>query len=382
MKTLRGYHLVFGLTLLALAALGTWWLIFFARAVEFERDARMSQLRHAAVVAALTLGHRSQPPAPGRIEGPVTLEIVPRELAGGDRPGVPIGPLHPQFVVRPAAAPVDAVEQALWRRKIMVFGEGLLMLVLLAVCTFMLYRLVRQERRHMRRMETFVAAVTHEMKTPLTGLKSLLQTFSDGRVPQSEQAKLYAMGLKEAERLEHMVENILIAGRLRGGAYRVHNEPVALRPFLEGFVEHRRRYLVDRPDAVGLVWEPRAEDVAVHCDPQALRIVLENLTDNAFKYGGSQTGPPQVTLRVRHEPGRVRLSVEDAGMGFDPDRAEDLFVPFTRVITGPAASQHGTGLGLPISRELARRMGGEIQARSPGPGKGSRFTVSLREVEA
>ena len=80
----------------------------------------------------------------------------------------------------------------------MVTGEGGLLFSLLAICTVMLYRQVRQQRRQMKRMESFIAAVSHEMKTPLTGIKSMLQTFADGGVPETSGTRLYAMGLKEA----------------------------------------------------------------------------------------------------------------------------------------------------------------------------------------
>jgi signal transduction histidine kinase len=78
----------------------------------------------------------------------------------------------------------------------------------------------------------------------------------------------------------------------------------------------------------------------------------------------------------------VHLAVEDDGIGFEPQRAEDLFGPFERRLDGPAAAQHGSGLGLTISRALVRRMGGELVAHSEGPGRGGRFVVQLQEVAA
>ena len=360
MKRERGVHILFGLSLLTLVVLCAWWLVFFMRSVELERTAQVEER-----------------PRPGPLPGELPLEVVP---ASERRPGdmfAPAVPRHPDLGVRPTQAAVKVIDDKLFRRRLMFIGEGALLFVLLGVCTFMLYRLVRQERRHLGRMESFLSTVTHEMKTPLTGLKSMLQTFAAGRVPEEQKPRLFALGLRETERLEHMVENVLVSGRLRTERYQIQAEPVHLRPLLEGFFEHRRRYQVDRPDAFELIWEPDERDLRAMCDPNALHIVLENLTDNALKYGGE---PPMVVVRVQQSEGRVLVAVEDQGIGFAPEKADSLFVPFRRAMEGKETVQHGTGLGLSIARTLVGRMGGELTAYSEGPGRGSRFTIALSEA--
>ena len=102
----------------------------------------------------------------------------------------------------------------------------------------------------------------------------------------------------------------------------------------------------------------------------AVRVVLENLLDNARKYGGGN-----VELVTAAKGPRWRLEVRDQGQGFSPGDAERLFEPFER--GGGKGVAHGSGLGLYISRQLARRMHGELTAFSGGPGKGSTFTLEL-----
>ena len=378
MRRVRGYHILFAISLLVLGALGAWWLVFFMRSVELEKASDLNEAVHVAVVTSLMLGQQDRVPAPGTIIGKkVPVQIVRKaDRQEGDRFS-PMIPRHPHMGVRPAPVLVKKIEAKAARRRLMFIGEGALLFLLLGVCTSMLFRLVRSERRHKRRMEIFLSAVTHEMKTPLAGLKSMLQTFAAGKVPDDQKMQLYSMGLKEAERLEHMVENVLISGRLRAEGIQVYKEAVEIRPLLEGFVEHRRRYLVDRPDAIELHWEAGAQETKVICDQNALNVVLENLTDNAFKYGGEA---PVVGLRVKRSDGWLRISVEDRGIGFDPAKAEQLFIPFHRAFDARETVQHGTGLGLAIARALVDRMGGELSARSEGPGQGSEFTVSLREA--
>jgi signal transduction histidine kinase len=108
----------------------------------------------------------------------------------------------------------------------------------------------------------------------------------------------------------------------------------------------------------------------VWADRDAFRVILENLLDNARKYGGGKT---RVTAQT--EGRQFRVQVRDEGQGFNPGDAEQIFDPFTPRKSNGAT--HGSGLGLSISRQLARQMGGDLSAHSDGPGKGSTFTLTL-----
>ncbi|MDD5309595.1 MAG: HAMP domain-containing sensor histidine kinase [Deltaproteobacteria bacterium] len=331
-------HVVFAAALATLLVLGSWWTIFHNRALETEREAKLLVLQRDALVAQCEGAGITPAPAP------------------------------------PKAALV-AIEEKAHRRHIMVTGEATLLFTLIGVCVFMLYRLVSQEREYRGRVEEFVESVTHEMKTPLAGIKSLLQTLAAGRVPDAQQRELSVLGLKEAERLEHTVENCLMAGRIRLGEDHVAMENVKLRELLDRFTEHRRGYLFDDPSAIDLSWEMEAAEATVSADPRAVVAILENLTDNAFKYGGDK---PRVTVRAKDEGGRVAISVEDQGVGFPPEQAALLFEPFHRALGKGSVAVHGSGLGLSIAKALALRMGAQLSAASDGPGKGSRFTLTLR----
>jgi two-component system CheB/CheR fusion protein len=108
----------------------------------------------------------------------------------------------------------------------------------------------------------------------------------------------------------------------------------------------------------------------VLCDADAIHVVLENLLDNARKYGGAS-----IELIEEQHAGRWRLSVKDGGQGFEVADAERLFEPFER--GGGTGVAHGSGLGLFIARQLMRRMGGDLRATSPGRGAGATFTLEL-----
>jgi signal transduction histidine kinase len=108
----------------------------------------------------------------------------------------------------------------------------------------------------------------------------------------------------------------------------------------------------------------------VRADRDAVRVIIENLLDNARKYGGAR-----MRIRAECSVDRWALSVSDAGSGFAPRDADALFDPFAR--NSRTGATHGSGLGLTISRQLARKMGGDLEASSEGPGQGATFTLSL-----
>lgn len=373
MRHPRTYHIIFAVTLVALIALGMWWTVYIVQSVEFEHRARMDRLRNLVDTAALIAGHSPNIPRLGPVSETAPIEWVYTADCGADDVFAPAAPMYPHLSVRASTEAVTEVRHKNLRRRVMIVGEGTLLFVLLGVCTVMLYRLVRHEQRANTRMQNFVSAVTHEMKTPLAGIKSLLQTMAAGRLPEGDRERLIAMGLKETDRLEHSIENVLLSGSLRTDRFRVRLEPVQLHRLLEAIVAHRLSTVVDRPEVLVLSWQIEDQAYRMMTDPRALRVILENLIDNALKYGGREA---PITLGARLEHDLVLISVEDHGIGFDQTQVEEMFAPFSGGERGGKV-QHGTGLGLTIARTLARRMGGDLTATSAGHDQGCVFTVAL-----
>lgn len=247
------------------------------------------------------------------------------------------------------------------------------MFVLLGVCILMLLRLFRQDRQRLEATRNLISSVTHEMKSPLAGIKTLLQTAAAGDLPPGRRDELMNMGLAETERLEHMVENLLLAQRLRADGQPLQMRLARVGPLVESVIA-RHRELAARPGTLEARFQDGVRDVEVLVDVDGLRVALENLVDNALKYGGEE---PEVVVDTGRERQRVRVQVRDGGVGFEAADAEELFTPFHRSMSEGASTRHGTGLGLSIARELMRRMGGDLTAQSDGPGKGSLFTIWL-----
>ena len=363
----------FGITLMCMGTLVGWWTLFMKEAINLERQVAMSELQLQTHEAALDLGLDSAPPILAVVPENRGLELVPCNDDAGSH-AVPARPAHPDQCVRVSQRAVDRIDRKLDRRQVMVNGEGTFLLTLLAICTFMLYHLSRQERRHTEQMESFFHAATHEMKTPLTGIKTLLETLRAGRIPEGERDHLLALGLKNCHDLEHRIENVLIAGGLKTGRQTAHITTLALSPLLTAFIDHRRRILTGRPEEVRMAEGGVESGLMVQADSDLLRVVLENLVDNGLKYGGDE---PLVELNVTRGDNRVHIAVRDWGIGFEPSTREALFSPYRRELGRSGEIQHGTGLGLSIARNLCRKMRGDLEAHSDGPGTGATFTILL-----
>ena len=142
-------------------------------------------------------------------------------------------------------------------------------------------------------------------------------------------------------------------------------QPIDAAQFIADLLAHRERTAVGGKVEVGSI-----DAVHVLADRDGLRVILENLLDNAHKYGGGS-----VRLAAAAGEGRWRLEIRDQGRGFAQETAEKLFDLHNR--GSGAGVTHGAGLGLAIARQLARRMGGDIAAYSAGPGLGAVFTVTM-----
>lgn len=265
-------------------------------------------------------------------------------------------------LVEGAMAAIDGRAQ---RMQLMIYGEmGTLVLALL-LCVVALFVLSRRRRQGRERLEKLLQVTTHELKTPIAGVRALLQSLALGSIPAQSAGEFLAQGVRECDRLEHLAETMLAYQRALSHRERPRLEPLSARSLVAEVLEGRAKLSSDPA-----LHTAELTDATVLADKDSMRVVLENLLDNARKYGGAE-----VNLKTRVEGGRFLLEVRDTGLGFEPSSAETLFDPFTAARHSNEA--RGSGLGLSIARQLAGLMGGALTAMSPGPGKGSTFTLTL-----
>lgn len=231
------------------------------------------------------------------------------------------------------------------------------------------------------RRGAFVSAVTHELRTPLTTFRMYTEMLEAGIVRDEETKKKYVSTLKtEAERLGHLVENVLAYARLESGRARGRIEPVSL----SALAGRARELLSARAEQAGmkLVFEAEggAEKTTVLADASAVEQILFNLVDNASKYA-SDAEDKRIHLSVRATPGGGEIGVCDHGRGILPEESRRLFRPFHRHARDAAGRAPGIGLGLALSRRLAREMNGDLRSELR-PGDGACFILTLPTAKA
>jgi signal transduction histidine kinase len=291
------------------------------------------------------------------------------EPAGdGDDPARRLAALPVKLVPGPAlAAPAPSFEG---ERLPMGVAWGLAVLALAASGALLLGLTTLGERR-----AAFTSAVTHELRTPLTTFRMYADMLAEGMVPRGREREYLDTLRREAERQAHLVENVLAYSRLERGRYTAARETLPLGELIAGLREtlraqaERAGMTLVAPDAGE--WEA-AEVVA---DRSAVERVLFNLVDNAGKYA-RVAADRRVHLECRVEPRAIVLSVRDHGPGVSPREARRLFRPFHKSARDAAQSAPGVGLGLALSRRLARAIGGDLRLEST-PGEGATFALRL-----
>jgi len=209
------------------------------------------------------------------------------------------------------------------------------------------------------RRGTFVSAVTHEMRTPLTTFQMYAEMLAEGMVTDEKRRQRYLNTLRaEAQRLGHLVENVLAYARLERVARPSRMDIVTL----SGLVDSLRERFADRARRAGMEFRVEAGDdeLRVRADTSAVERILFNLVDNACKYA-SGAEDKRIHLVVDRDGKFARLRVWDHGPGISAQQHQRLFHPFSKSAYEAAHSAPGIGLGLALSRRLARRMGGDLE---------------------
>jgi two-component system, OmpR family, sensor histidine kinase SenX3 len=262
-----------------------------------------------------------------------------------------------------------------WREGVLlVFGIIFFALIIagMVLNTIFLVREVRRNEQH----DSFINAVTHELKTPIASIRLHLETLQRRELPEVQKQEFYRLMLSDAERLTTTVEQVLRAGR--AGVKRAGKEKsdVDLRQVVQESIEATRTRHHLQPEAIQyLEASNNGSGMVIRGNAEDLRTAVFNILDNAVKYSGSN-----VDVRVRlegREQNRIVLSVKDHGVGIPEDDMKRIFKRFYRVSHRTLAHVKGTGLGLFIVKAIAHKHGGRVFAESEGEGKGTTVTLEL-----
>jgi signal transduction histidine kinase len=255
-----------------------------------------------------------------------------------------------------------------------VLWEGGFLLVVLIGGMAVLTRTLRHDAELRRRQQNFLAAVSHEFKSPLASIQLAAETLVL-RSRDDDSKRLGTRILEDGERLLRMIDNLLDTTRLEEGRQRLAPQLTNLNAASELAVAA----IGERARASGVTISLAvADDLAVHVDPIVVETGLRNLLDNALKSCVAAKSR-SITVQGARDAGGVTLAVSDDGLGFPPEDAEMVFEKFHRLGDELRRATPGTGLGLYIVKRLVELSGGTVKAASAGPGSGA--TVSMRWPE-
>ena len=234
-------------------------------------------------------------------------------------------------------------------------------------------------RRVPAQHDSFINAVTHELKTPIASIRLYLQTLQTRDLDEAKRREFYRIMLEDSDRLLQTVEQVLRAGSSGSRLRRIVRARVNLDEIARECVElARTRFHLD-PDALAYEQRLAASHPVVLGDPEELRAAVWNLIDNAVKYSA---GELQIRVTLEETEGRLALRVSDRGVGISPAELKRIFRRFYRIPASVLMRTKGSGLGLFIVRSVARRHGGRAFAESEGAGRGSTFTLILPRAPA
>jgi signal transduction histidine kinase len=266
-----------------------------------------------------------------------------------------------------------------WYRGVLVVLGIVLFIPIIAGMVLNTIFLVREIRRN-EQHDSFINAVTHELKTPVASIRLYLQTLQTRELDEAKRREFYRIMLEDSDRLLQTIEQVLQAGSSGSRWRRISRTSLDLGELAKGCVELARTRFHLTPDTLAYEQRVPAGSCLVIGDPDELKAAIWNLIDNAIKYS---TGEVRVRVVLdESEGGRLAIRVTDQGVGISPVELKRIFRRFYRIPASVAIRAKGSGLGLFIVRSVAKKHGGRAFAESEGQGRGSTFTLLLPRATA
>ncbi|MGB0918229.1 MAG: sensor histidine kinase, partial [Flavobacteriales bacterium] len=247
----------------------------------------------------------------------------------------------------------------------MVLGEGAVFMLILILGFRSVRRSIAKELLVAEQQKNFLLSVTHELKSPLAAIKLQLQTLQSRKLPEDKVAQLYSRALGDANRLEKLVENLLLVNKIEDGRLPLEMEKVNLSNHIESLVAESFGYELE----AGKITLQIEKDLVAKADKMALDSVVLNLIDNALKYGDNSRVEVVLATAASNE---IQLSVSDLGDGIPNAEKEKIFERFYRRGNEDVRKTKGTGIGLYLVKLLVLEHQGEISVVDNEP-KGAKF---------
>lgn len=255
-------------------------------------------------------------------------------------------------------------------RKGMIIGEGVFFLLIFLWGAMQLKKLIAREHKQQQQQQNFLLAVTHELKSPLASVKLYIQTILKRELDREQQKMFLGNSLKDIERLDDLVENVLLTTKLENRSFNLPKEEFNLTEVVASVVDRLQKNACSSQ-----VIKPQLDDnIVLHADKFAITNVVNNLIENAIKYS-----PPCANVVVvlkQKEDGKIVFSVADHGEGIPEEEKKFIFNKFYRVGSEATRKTKGTGLGLYIVKTVLQKHNATIKVKDNTP-SGSIFEVTF-----
>jgi len=259
-----------------------------------------------------------------------------------------------------------ALNENFSRQKLMIITEGVVFFIILLFGIIKLYHSINQELKMARQQKNFILSITHELKSPLSSIKLMNETLIKRDLHKEKQIELLNSSLSEVDRLENLVENILIAAKIENEQFGFNKETLNLSIICKQMANSYK-------DRTEVNFSSNIQDnIEIIGDKICLNSIISNLIDNAIKYAKGK----DVNLQLYKENGKAILKVSDTGKGIPADERNKVFDKFYRIGNEETRAAKGTGLGLYIVKQLTYYHQGKIFINSNKP-YGTIFKIVL-----
>jgi K+-sensing histidine kinase KdpD len=254
------------------------------------------------------------------------------------------------------------------RKRVQYIAEGLTFLALIVVGAVYVYRATRRQIRASVQQQNFMMAVTHELKTPIAVTQLNLETLQKRKLDAAQQDKMIASTLQEANRLNMLCNNILLASQLDGKAYRESRIENNLSDLVEGCIDTFKQHYPLRQ-----VTEQIEPSLYLDGETLLLQMLVNNLLENAHKYAPQDT---EIKVVLAANGKQIKLEVMDSGKGIPDSEKSKIFEKFYRIGSEATRNTKGTGLGLYLCKKIAENHNANISVTDSKP-QGSIFVVTF-----
>jgi two-component system, OmpR family, sensor histidine kinase CiaH len=264
------------------------------------------------------------------------------------------------------------VNNETYRKTAQYIGEGAIFFLLIVGGAVYIFRAVRRQIRQSQQQQNFMMAITHELKTPIAVAKLNLETLQKRKLDETMQQRLLYNTLQEANRLNALCNNMLLASQIEGGGYTITKEEIDFSVLVLNCVEDFRLRFPER--MINSDLQPHRFVIG---DMLLLQMAVNNLLDNAVKYSPREM---PITVVLQSSGRLLQLQVKDMGKGISDMEKKKVFDKFYRTGNTATKNARGTGLGLYLTKKIMHEQNGNISVTDNAP-TGSIFTLSLPSLQ-